>query len=194
MTASSTAMVTFILIGAFLLQNILALLGPPIMMSKWVIGLNLSQLELILFLYVLYIVLGMFMESFAMMVTTLPIILPMLNALYVDLVWFGIVVVILLELSLITPPVGMNLFVLQGVRMRPRGGPEGRRHHGPLCRRPAVRHRHAGGACADYRLPGHRRLAGRHRRLRQPRTRAEPDDRDRSRAASCADPGGRHQF
>ena len=96
------------------------------MMSKWVMGLNLSQLELILFLYVLYIVLGMFMESFAMMVTTLPIILPMLNALYVDLVWFGIVVVILLELSLITPPVGMNLFVLQGVRMRPRGGPEGR--------------------------------------------------------------------
>ena len=125
-TASSTAMVIFILIGAFLLQNILALLGLPIMLSKWVISLNLSQLELILFLCVLYILLGMFMESFAMMVTTLPIILPMLNALNVDLVWFGIVVVILLELSLITPPVGMNLFVLQGVRMRTRGAPIGR--------------------------------------------------------------------
>ena len=103
-TASSTGMVMFILIGAFLLQNVLALLGLPIMMSRWVIGLGLTQLELILLLCVLYIILGMMMESFAMMVTTLPIILPMLIALNVDLVWFGIVIVILLELSLITPP------------------------------------------------------------------------------------------
>ena len=125
-TASSTAMVIFILIGAFLLQNVLALLGLPIMMSRWVIGLGLSQLELILLLCVLYIILGMMMESFAMMVTTLPIILPMLIALDVDLVWFGIVMVILLELSLITPPVGMNLFVLQGVRMRSADATPGR--------------------------------------------------------------------
>ena len=107
-TASSTAMVIFILIGAFLLQNVLALLGLPLMMSRWVISL------------------GMMMESFAMMVTTLPIILPMLIALDVNLVWFGIVMVILLELSLITPPVGMNLFVLQGVRMRSADAKPGR--------------------------------------------------------------------
>ncbi len=125
-TASSTGMVMFILIGAFLLQNTLALLGLPIMLSRWVIGLGLSQLELILFLCVLYVILGMMMESFAMMVTTLPIILPMLIALDVDLVWFGIVMVILLELSLITPPVGMNLFVLQGVRMRAANADPGR--------------------------------------------------------------------
>ena len=74
----------------------------------------------------LYVILGMMMESFAMMVTTLPIILPMLIALDVDLVWFGIVMVILLELSLITPPVGMNLFVLQGVRMRSADAKPGR--------------------------------------------------------------------
>ena len=96
------------------------------MLSRWVIGLGLSQLELILFLCVLYVILGMMMESFAMMVTTLPIILPMLIALDVDLVWFGIVMVILLELSLITPPVGMNLFVLQGVRMRAADADPGR--------------------------------------------------------------------
>ena len=125
-TGTSTAMVIFILIGAFLLQNILALLGLPMMMSRWVISLGLTQLELILFLCVLYIILGMMMESFAMMVTTLPIILPMLTALNVDMVWFGIVMVILLELSLITPPVGMNLFVLQGVRMRTAGATPGK--------------------------------------------------------------------
>ena len=124
--ASTTAMGMLILICAFLLQNLLANLGLPSMLSRWVISLGLSPLELILALCLFYVILGMLMEGFAMLVTTLPIVAPMLIALDIDMVWFGIVMVIMLELSLITPPVGMNLFVLQGVRMRDPNGKPGR--------------------------------------------------------------------
>jgi TRAP-type C4-dicarboxylate transport system permease large subunit len=107
----------------------LALLGLPGAMSQWVISLGLTELQFILLLCAIYIVLGMFVESLAMVVTTLPIIVPMLTALHIDLIWFGIIVVILVELSLITPPVGMNLFVLQGVRSRV-SGPRPKRDRG----------------------------------------------------------------
>ena len=125
-TASTTAMGALILIGAFLLQNVLAILGLPVMLSRWVTGLGLSPLELILVLCLIYLILGMVMDAFAVMVTTLPIVAPMLFALDVDMVWFGIVMVIMIELGMITPPVGINLFVLQGVRMRDPNAPPGR--------------------------------------------------------------------
>lgn len=117
-TASTTGMVMFILIGAFLLQFALAFTGIPSMVTNYVVSLGLTELQLILLLCLIYFFLGMFMESMAMMVTTLPLVLPILNAMGVDLVWFGIVVVIMVEVSLITPPVGMNLFVLQSLRLR----------------------------------------------------------------------------
>jgi tripartite ATP-independent transporter DctM subunit len=120
-TAHTTGMVIFILIGAFLLQSMLAFLGLPGAVSQWVVSLGLTDLQFILLLCALYLVLGTFIESLAMVVTTLPIIIPMITALHIDLIWFGIIVVILVELSLITPPVGMNLFVLQGVRSRVSG-------------------------------------------------------------------------
>lgn len=121
-TAATTGMVLFILIGAFLLQFVLSFAGLSLALSNWVVGMGLSQMQLILLLCVIYLVLGTLVESLAMVVTTLPIIVPMLNSLHVDMVWFGIITVILVELSLITPPVGMNLFVLQGLRTRLAGG------------------------------------------------------------------------
>jgi C4-dicarboxylate transporter DctM subunit len=121
-TAATTGMVIFILIGAFLLQFVLSFVGLSLALSNWVVGMGLSQIQVILLLCAIYLVLGTLVESLAMVVTTLPIIVPMLNSLHVDMVWFGIVTVILVELSLITPPVGMNLFVLQGVRTRVAGG------------------------------------------------------------------------
>lgn len=104
----------------------LSLGGVPAAISNWIAGLGLSQIELILIIALIYIALGMFMESMAMIVCTLPILLPILHAAQVDLVWFGVLAVILVELSLITPPVGMNLFVMHGLRARmdgPRAGP-----------------------------------------------------------------------
>lgn len=117
-TAGTTGMVLLVLMGAFLLQFVLSIAGIPMTISRWIVGLGLSELQLILLLCLIYIALGMFMESLAMIVTTVPIIVPILIAMNVDLVWFGIIVTILVELSLITPPVGMNLFVLQSVRSR----------------------------------------------------------------------------
>lgn len=117
-TATTTGMVLFILIGAFLLQFILSMSGIPSALSKWTISLGLSKIELIILICLIYLVLGMFLESLAMLVMTIPIIVPILQAMQIDLVWFGIIATIMVEVSLITPPVGMNLFVIQSMRNR----------------------------------------------------------------------------
>lgn len=117
-TASTTSMVMLVVVTAFVLQFVLSLGGVPAAVSNWIGGLGLSQLELILLIAVILVLLGTFMESMALIVCTMPILLPILKMAGVDLVWFGIIAVILVEMSLITPPVGMNLFVMQGLRMR----------------------------------------------------------------------------
>jgi TRAP-type C4-dicarboxylate transport system permease large subunit len=114
-TAATTSMIIMILIGAFLLQFVVSFLGLPSALSRWVVSMQLSSLQVILIICALYIVLGMFMESLSIVVVTIPILVPMLQPLGVDLVWFGVIVVVLVELALITPPVGMNLFILQGI-------------------------------------------------------------------------------
>ena len=126
-TACNTGMVIFILIGAFLLQFVLTFLGIPAALSDWVIGLELSPLMLIAGICVMYFILGMFMDSLAMLITTVPILVKMLTDMNIDLIWFGIITVIMMEMALITPPVGMNLFVIQGVRMRVSFGSENKR-------------------------------------------------------------------
>lgn len=122
-TAGTTAMIMFVLMGAFLLQFVLALLGLPAAMAKWVVDLGLGPIQVILMLCLVYLVLGTFMEELSMIVMTIPIFLPMLKALGVDLVWFGVIVVILVCAAIISPPVGINLFVVQNLRkqMSPKG-------------------------------------------------------------------------
>ncbi|HEU4381535.1 MAG TPA: TRAP transporter large permease subunit [Hyphomicrobiaceae bacterium] len=115
-SAGTTAMILFILIGAFVLQFILAFLGLPALISNWVISMQLTQMQVVLMICLLYIVLGTFMEELSMVVTTIPIFLPMLKALGVDLVWFGVVVVMLVQIAIVSPPVGMNLFILHALR------------------------------------------------------------------------------
>ena len=85
-------------------------------MSAWVNSLGLSATGFLLVLVVFYLVLGMFMDVLSMQVATIPITFPMAVALGIDPVWFGIFVVLMCELGLITPPVGMNLFVVHGIR------------------------------------------------------------------------------
>ena len=88
-------------------------------------------------LVVLYLVLGTFMDGFSMMVTTIPVILPLLKAQNIDLVWFGVIAVMLTEAALISPPEGLNLYVIQGFRKSARRiGP--RHDHGRLPRRHPV--------------------------------------------------------
>jgi TRAP-type C4-dicarboxylate transport system permease large subunit len=78
--------------------------------------LELNQVTLVIVLVVFYLILGTFMESFSMLVTTIPILLPTLEQAGVDLIWFGIIMVLLVEAALISPPEGINLYVLHGVR------------------------------------------------------------------------------
>ena len=112
----TSAMILLILMAAFTLQFAFASLRISVEMAEWVASFDLSQLQLILVLVVFYLVLGTFMESYSMMLTTLPILIPVLNDAGVDKVWFGIIMVILLEAAQISPPQGMALYVLQGAR------------------------------------------------------------------------------
>jgi C4-dicarboxylate transporter DctM subunit len=124
-TARSTAVVMLILTGAFVLNSTFAILGIPFAISKAVADMNLTPLATIGMLVVLYLILGTFMDGFAMMVTTIPVILPMLKAQNVDLVWFGVIAVMLTEAALISPPEGLNLYVIQAFRKPGEAGTKG---------------------------------------------------------------------
>jgi len=114
--ARTTAMIMLILMAAFTLQFAFASVRISVDMAEWVASFDLTQLQLILVLVVFYLLLGTFMESYSMMLTTLPLLLPVLSDANVDKVWFGIIMVILLEAAQISPPQGMALYVLQGAR------------------------------------------------------------------------------
>ena len=115
-TARTSSMILLILMAAFTLQFAFAAVRISVDMAEWVASFDLTQLQLILMLVVFYLVLGTFMESYSMMLTTLPILIPVLNDADVDKVWFGIIMVILLEAAQISPPQGMALYVLHGAR------------------------------------------------------------------------------
>ena len=115
-TARTTAMIMLIVVAAFTLSFAFARLGISQDISAWITGLNLSPVQLVIILVFFYLALGTFMESFAMLVTTVPILAPALVDTGVDLVWFGIIMVILVEAALISPPEGINLYILHGVR------------------------------------------------------------------------------
>jgi C4-dicarboxylate transporter DctM subunit len=117
-SATTSAMIMFILIGAFLLQFVISFLGVPLAIARLIAELKLSAIEVIVIVCLVYIILGMFMESMSMIVITVPVLVPVLRALGVDLVWFGIIVVMVVEIGMITPPMGLNLFILHGLAAR----------------------------------------------------------------------------
>jgi len=112
----TSSMIMLIVVAAFTLSFAFARLGISHNLSTFITGLDLTPTQLIFVLVIFYLLLGTFMESFAMMVTTVPILAPALVAMGVDLVWFGIIMVILVEAALISPPEGINLYILHGVR------------------------------------------------------------------------------
>lgn len=115
-TMLTSALCLFIISAAFYLNFIIGVMGVPQAMTSFVGSLGLSQLGLILVLVVFYLVLGCFIETLSMMVGTVPIVFPIILYANIDPIWFGIFLVLLMELALITPPLGMNLYVVQGVR------------------------------------------------------------------------------
>ncbi|MBU8546026.1 TRAP transporter large permease [Roseomonas sp. ROY-5-3] len=120
-TARNTAMIGLILLGAYVLNYIITLLGVPQMMSALVSGLPLPAWVIMALIIGFYLALGTFMEGFSMIITTIPVIFPVVVALGYDPIWFGVVVTMLVEIALISPPDGTVLYVLQGLRKDGRG-------------------------------------------------------------------------
>ena len=114
-TVRTTAMVFLILMGALVFGPFLALSGLPARIADLLTNASLAPFAVLLLIMALYLVLGMFLEGFSMLVLTLPIVIPIVKALGYDLIWFGVIMVILLEMGLISPPVGMNVFVVKGL-------------------------------------------------------------------------------
>ncbi len=115
-TMKSTAMVMLIILAAYFLNFVISAIGLTTALTNTIEGLGLSPVMMLFAVIVFYVVLGCFMETLSMMITTIPIIAPVMFKLGYDPVWFGIVVIVLIETALITPPVGLNLFVVQNLR------------------------------------------------------------------------------
>jgi tripartite ATP-independent transporter DctM subunit len=120
-TARTTAMLGLILIAAFTLNFILSSIRVPQEIAAAIGGLALPPWAIMAIIIAVYLALGTFMEGFSMIITTLPVIFPIVKALGYDPIWFGVIVTMLVEIALITPPDGTVLYVLQG--LRPSEGP-----------------------------------------------------------------------
>jgi tripartite ATP-independent transporter DctM subunit len=108
-------MIALILTGASFLTLSMGYIGLPRHLAEWIGGLGLSPFALVVALMVFYIILGCFLDGISMVVLTMGVILPTVEAAGLDLLWFGIFIVLVVEMAQITPPVGFNLFVLQGM-------------------------------------------------------------------------------
>ncbi|MBN8293951.1 TRAP transporter large permease subunit [Rhodobacter sp. NTK016B] len=114
-TLQTSASLFIIGIGAAMFTRFLGMTGLSGFLSNFVAGAELEYWQLMLIVVAIYLVLGMFMEPFGAMMVTLPVLLPIFRQEGIDLVWFGVLLVKLLEVGMITPPVGMNVFVIRNV-------------------------------------------------------------------------------
>ena len=115
-TVQVTAMIVLIVSGALYLNFVLGVLGVPQALARFVSDIGATSVQMMYILFVFYLILGCFLETLSMMIGTIPVVFPLVMSLKIDPVWFGIFLVVMCELALITPPVGMNLYVVQGVR------------------------------------------------------------------------------
>ena len=119
-TMRTTAMIMAILVAAYFLNFVISSIGLTAQVNQLITSLGLTATELLVGVIIFYLILGCFMETLSMMVATVPIIAPIMIKAGYDPIWFGILVVILIEAAMITPPVGINLYVVQGLRKRGR--------------------------------------------------------------------------
>jgi len=111
----STASIFFVAIGALLLTRLLALAGLPTVMAEAVGALGIDPLMLIIGISVVYLILGCFLDPLGLMLLTLPVFQPMFEAANLDMIWVGVIVVKYIEIGLLTPPIGLNAYVVKGV-------------------------------------------------------------------------------
>src|SRR5947208_12241136 len=109
------SMIAMILLGVSILGSAAAFLGIPRAVADFVAGMGISPFMLIVALIIFYLILGCFLDGFSMIVMTLPIVMPIVKVAGFDPIWFGIFLVLVVEMAQITPPVGFNLFVIRGL-------------------------------------------------------------------------------
>lgn len=114
-TGRTTAMLLGLLVGSLLFANFINVARVPNEMAEWFASMNVAPIVVVIICIAVYIVLGCILESISMMLLTVPVFYPVMQSLGFDLVWFGIVVVVVIEISLITPPIGLNVFVLKSM-------------------------------------------------------------------------------
>ncbi|MGE0736121.1 MAG: TRAP transporter large permease [Alphaproteobacteria bacterium] len=114
-TARTTAMMFVILFGALLFSNFVEAAGLPTLLSNWMRSIDVAPLVVIVIILGIYVVLGCILESISMVLLTVPIFFPIIVALKLDPIWFGILVVVVTEISMVTPPVGLNIFVINAM-------------------------------------------------------------------------------
>lgn len=112
-TAEGTAAIFIIVVGAAIFSRYMSYSQLPAAMSQWLLSITDSQLTMVLAIALIFLVLGAVLESVSIMLLTMPLLLPILTHMNVDLIWFGILVIKLLEIGLCTPPVGMNVYVIK---------------------------------------------------------------------------------
>jgi tripartite ATP-independent transporter DctM subunit len=114
-SAATTVSLVAILIGSLVFANLVNISNMPYQIVDWIKSMDLSLIGVLLVILAIYFVLGAVLESISMMLLTVPVFYPVVADMGMDLVWFGIIVVVATEISLITPPVGLNVFVLKSV-------------------------------------------------------------------------------
>lgn len=117
-TVRTTSMIMLVVIGAYVLNFVLTAAGVSRALQEFLQDLGLGPLATLMVIILIYIVLGFFIETLSLMVATIPIIVPIVEQIGYDKLWFGILMIILVEMALITPPVGLNLYVVQAVRKK----------------------------------------------------------------------------
>ena len=115
-TMRVTSMIMFIVVAAYFLNFVLSSIGMTESLSQFVTTLDMSPLATLLVIIAVYIVIGCVMDTLTIMIATIPIVVPVIVALEYDPLWFGVLLMVLIEMALITPPVGMNLYVVQSAR------------------------------------------------------------------------------
>jgi C4-dicarboxylate transporter DctM subunit len=111
-TAGSTTMILYVLIGAFVFMRFITLTDLPVAISEFVVGLQVPKLVIILGIVFVYIILGCFLDVLIVIILTVPIIYPTIVGMGYDPIWWGVIMVRVMEIGMITPPFGINLFVL----------------------------------------------------------------------------------
>ncbi|WP_339160729.1 TRAP transporter large permease [Siminovitchia sp. FSL H7-0308] len=114
-TTRLTAMIFFILIGADIFSKFLALSKIPVVITKFVSNLDMSPMIILVFILIAYFILGLFLEGIAIFVLTLPVVYPLITMLGFDGIWFGVVMIFVMNIGLLTPPLGLSVYIISGV-------------------------------------------------------------------------------